>query len=218
MDIMGGVAKGKNLKSDWQRVRNLQSQAQILIFLQQNNIATIEDFADAVVSKHERLKVVTDDIKKSERRLETLATHLAHAENNRVHKSVYQKYKSLAPKTDPAALNSINPFTKSKATKKHEAATKKQEAYYAKHISEIEAYKTATQHFETVMNGRTTLPISEWQKEQKELAAQRYVLCDEFYLLKDEILNMEVIRRSIERIMKGEPQRGQPQKLKGVER
>ena len=173
MDIMGGVAKGKNLKSDWQRVRNLQTQAQILIFLQQNNIATVEDFADTVVRKNERLKVVTDDIKKAERRLETLAVHLAHAENNRTHKAVYQKYKSLAPKTDPATLNSINPFTKSKATKEHEAATKKQEAYYDKHATEIEAYKAAQQHFEAVMNGRSKLPIADWQKEQKELSAKR---------------------------------------------
>ena len=79
-----------------------------------------------------------------------LATHLVHAENNRVHKAVYQKYKSLAPKNEPATLNSINPFTKSKATKEYEAATKKQEAYYEKHAMKIEACKDAQQHFEAV--------------------------------------------------------------------
>ena len=130
---------------------------------------------------------------------------------------VYQKYKSLAPKTDPAALGSINPFTKSKAVKGHEAATKKQEAYYEKHAIEIEAYKSATQHFEAVMNGRTKLPIADWQKEQKDISSKRYALCDEFYSLKDEIPNMEAIRRSIEGLMKGEPQREQPQKSKGAE-
>jgi len=218
MDIMGGVAKGKNLKTDWQRVRNLQTQAQVLIFLQQNNIATVEDFADTVVTKHERLKVVTDDIKKAERRLEMLATHLAHAESNKTHKAVYQKYKSLEPKTNHAALNSINPFTKSKATKEHEAATKKQESYYTKHAAEIEAYQAAQQHFADVMGGRTKLPISDWQKEQKELAAKRYAQCDEFYSLKEEVPNMEAIRRSIEGLMKAEPMREQPQKYKGVER
>ena len=83
----------------------------------------------------------------------------AHAENNRVHKAVYQKYKSLAPKTDPAARGSINPFTKNKAVKKH--------------ATEIEAYKSAQQHFEAVMNGRTKLPIADWQKEQKEISSKR---------------------------------------------
>jgi len=217
-DIYSGIAKGKNLKNDWQRVRSLQTQAQVLIFLQQNNINSVEDFADTVVSKNERLKGVTDDIKKAERRLETLAVHLVHAENNRQHKAVYQKYKSLAPKTDPAHLNSLNPFTKSKAVKEHEAATKKQDDYYTKHADAIQAYQAAQSHFEAVMNGRTSLPIKDWQNEQKELAAKRYTLCDEYYSLKDEIPNMEAIRRSIETIMRDEPQRGQPMRAYEADR
>jgi len=143
--------------------------------------------------------------------------HLAHADNNRQHKAVYQKYKSLAPKTDPAALNSINPFTKSKATKEHDAATKKQDEYYNKHADAIQAYRAAQEHFTAVMNGRTTLPIKDWQKEQKELAAKRYTLCDEYYSLKDEIPNIEAVRRSVETIMRDEPNRGQPKRTHGAE-
>jgi len=150
--------------------------------------------------------------------LETLVTHLTHAENNRQHKAVYQKYKSLAPKTDPAALNSLNPFTKNKATKEHEAATKKQEAYYEKHAVAIEAYQSAQQHFTAVMNGRTELPISDWQKEQRELSNKRYKLCDEYYSLKDEIPNMEAIRRSIEGLMKNESLREQAMLIHSAER
>ena len=97
-------------------------------------------------------------------------------------------------------------------------ATKKQDAYYKKHAPEIKAYQAAQQHFEATMNGRTKLPIVDWQKEQKEVAAKRYVLCDEFYLLKEEIPNIEAIRRSIEGLMKAESMREQPQKLKSVER
>ena len=68
------------------------------------------------------------------------------------------------------------------------------------------------------MNGRTKLPIADWLKEQKEVAAKRYALCDEFYSLKDEIPNIEAIRRSIEGLMKAEPMRAQPQKFIDVER
>jgi len=209
-DIYGGIAKGKNLKNDWQKVRSIQTQAKVLIFLQENNINSLEDFADTVVRKNGRLKDVIDDIKKAERRLETLAVHLTHADNNRRHKAVYQKYKSLAPKTDPAALNSINPFTKSKATREHEAATKKQDEYYTKYADAIQAHQAAQTYFVGVMNGRTKLPIVDWQKEQKELAAKRYTLCDEYYSLKEEIPNMEAIRRSIETIMRDKPNRAQP--------
>ena len=122
-----------------------------------------------------------------------------------------------APKTDPAALKSINPFTKNKATEEQVASTKKQKAYYKKYATEIEAYKAAQQHFETTMNGRTKLSIANRQKEQKEISSKRYALCDEFYSQKDEIPNMEAIRRSIEGLMKGELMREQPQKIKGAE-
>ena len=62
------------------------------------------------------------------------------------------------------------------------------------------------------MNGRTKLPIADWQKEQKELAAKRYALCDEYYALKEEVPNMEAIRRSVENLMREDlqAQRTQP--------
>lgn len=106
-----------------------------------------------------------------------------------------------------------------KTVKEHDTATKKQEAYYEKHAAEIEAYQAATQHFTAVMNGRTGLPVAAWHNEQKALAAKRYTLCDEFYSLKEEIPNMEAIRRSVEGLMKDEPQIiKQPIKVNGIER
>jgi len=70
----------------------------------------------------------------------------------------------------------------------------------------------ANRHGLAVMNGRTKLPIADWQMEQKELAAKRHALCDEYYALKEEIPNMEAIRRSIEGLMKDEPNRAQPKR------
>jgi len=207
IDIMGGVAKGKDMERQWQRIKNLQTSAKVLNFLTSNNITDMDEFSNKVVRIHERLGEVAGEIQKAERRLGTLAEHLAHAENIHQHKSIYQKYKSLAPKTDPAALGSINPFTKSRATKEHEAATNKQEAYYDKHAEEIQAYQHAKQHFDNVMNGRKDLSIKEWQDEQKKLLAKRYALCDEFYRLKGEIPNVEAIRRSVESLIREDTQR-----------
>jgi len=39
---------------------------------------------------------------------------------------------------------------------------------------ERQVYQAAQQHFTAAMNGRTKLPIKDWQKEQNELAAKRY--------------------------------------------
>jgi len=201
VDIMGRIADGKNLKSNWQRVRNLQTTAKILSFLTKHDISSVENFSDTVVRINERLKTVTDDINKAERQLETLATHLDHADNHKAHKAVYQKYKRLTPKADHAELNSLNPFTKNKATKDYEAATQQQNAYYEKHAEEIQAYLAAKQHFDAVMNGRKYLPIKDWKKEQRDLIAKRYALCDEYYSIKEETSSLEAIRRSIESLI-----------------
>jgi len=68
------------------------------------------------------------------------------------------------------------------------------------------------------MNGRTQLPISDWQKEQQQLLKKRYGLCEKFYTLKDEIKSAETIRRSMEKIMRDEPQRAEPMRAHGVDR
>ena len=148
MDIMGGISDSKNLKSKWQKIKNLKTSANVLNFLTSNNITGMDEFCDKCVQIHEQLREVTGEIQKAERRLTTLAEHLAHAENGKTHKAVYQKYKSLEPKKDTTAMNSINPFTKKKATAEYETAVKKQKAYHAKHAKEIQLYKNAVKHFE----------------------------------------------------------------------
>jgi len=212
IEIMGGVASGKNLQSQWQRIRNLKTTAKVLNFLANNNITDMDEFCNKVVQIHERLGEVSTDIQKTERRLGTLAEHLVHVENLKTHKAVYQKYKSLAPKTDLAAFNSINPFTKNKAIKEHEAASKKQDAYYDKHADEIQAYENAKRYLDGVMNGREKLPTKEWQAEQKKWLTKRYGLCEKYYTLKDEIQSVETIRRSVENLMREDlqAQRTQP--------
>ena len=68
------------------------------------------------------------------------------------------------------------------------------------------------------MNGRTMLPIADWQREQKELSAKRYALCDEYYDIKAELPHMEDIRRSVETLMRDEPNSEQPTKTRGMAR
>ena len=59
------------------------------------------------------------------------------------------------------------------------------------------------------MNGKTLSPdtVKAWEKEALELTAKKFELCDEFYRLKDEVKNVETLRRGAENIMKEcEPQ------------
>ena len=217
IDVMSQITEVKNLNNRWQKIARLQVQAQILIFLQDNNITDMEHFVAKVTEMNEELKDVSDEIKSADRRLETLALHLAHCENRKQHKGIYDKYKSLAPKED-SAINSLNPFTKKKAVTSHEAATKKQNTFYEKHSAEIEAYKDAEAYLKAVLNGRTQIPINTWQSQQKEMTAKRFALAEKFYGIKDEIKSAEVLRRGLEELMQGEHHLArQKSKSKGAE-
>ena len=82
---------------------------------------------------------------------------------------------------------------------------KKREAYYAKHKTEIEAFKDAREYLNAVMNGRTDPPpIKEWRKEQQSLTAAKFALCERYYALQDEVRSVEQLRKGAENIMRDE--------------
>ena len=146
--------------------------------------------------------------------LDTLALHLAHVENLRKHKAVYKKYQSLVPKNNTTSPSSFNPFTKSKAAKEHEAAAKKHGAYYDKHAVEIRLYEKAKEHFDAVMNGRKDLPVAKWHTEQKALTAERFMLAENYYRLKDEVKSVEVLRRGLKELMQDAVKSEQHKKIR----
>jgi len=177
----------------------------------------MEQFVNKVKKINEDLLAVSDEIKKVDRRAETLVTHLMHCENRKQHKIIHDKYKALTPKKDNAAMNSINPFTKKKAVADHDAAVAKQETFYEKHSVEIETYKTAQDYLKAVLNGRTEIPIQTWKKEQTDLAVHRYSLGEKFYTIKDEIRMTEVVKKGIDNLMQDAIRDVERSRAKGTE-
>ena len=218
LSIMQPVADVKNQQSHWQRIADLKTRAKVLIFLQQNNITDFENFANKVRKLGDDLLAVSDEIKKTDRRMDTLTLHLSHCENRKQHKAVYDKYKKLTPKKDNAAMNSLNPFTKKKAIADYATALAKQEAFYDKHSAEIESYKTAQEYLKAVLNGRTEIPTGAWKKEQADLAKRRYSLGENFYAIKDEIRMTEVIKKGIDNLMQNMDRDKQHTRTQGVDR
>ena len=203
IDVMSQIAEAKNLSSRWQKIASLQTQAQILIFLQDNNITDMEHFVDKVTQMNEELKDVSDEIKSADRRLETLTLHLTHCENRKAHKGIYDKYISLAPdKVESGGI--LEMLTKKRQTAAEKQAAK-QNAFYEKHSAEIEAYKDAESYLKTALNGRTQIPINTWQSEHKELTAKRFALAEKFYGIKNEIKSAEILRQGLEELMQNEP-------------
>lgn len=167
IDMMTRIADGKNLENRWAKLRNLQTQAKVLVFIQRNNITDMAQLVRTIETINEKYKDIADKVQKAERRLDTLATHITMYETRTQHRAVYNEY---AKTKDP----------------------KKREAFYAKHGAEIEAFKEARDYLNAVMGDRTDPPpIKDWRKEQQSLTASKFALTERYYALQDEIRSVE---------------------------
>ena len=175
---MSSIAVGKQTQNQWSTLRNLKARASVLMFLQRNHIDNMEQLVNRITDINEEFKEVSDEIKKVERRLDTLALHFHHYENYKKHKDMYAKYKKLDPK--------------------------KAEAFYDKHHEAIQEYEAARTHLNGVMGDNKTLPIKAWEKEQRTLTGKKFDLCERYYSLQDEVRSVELLRKGTDAIMREE--------------
>ena len=94
------------------------------------------------------------------------------------HKALYKQYQQLKPN--------------------------KREAFGNIHSSGIILYEAAEKYLGTHMNGKTTLPIKAWKSEAARLTAEKDKLYGEFYRLKEEVKEVETIRRNVESMARDE--------------
>ena len=191
VSVMSHVADGKNLNSRYQKIANLKIQAKLLIFIQENDINDFSAFADIITHLHQSQYDLANAIKKEERRISTLNQHLAQVDIFKQHKAVYTKYKSLDPK--------------------------KRNTFSDKHSEEITAYEVASKYLKEHLNGYNKIPEKAWRDERDELLAARYAHVEEYYNLKDDVRNAEVLRKGAENIMREDASRAQPQRTQNME-
>jgi hypothetical protein len=161
--------------------------ANIHNFMIENGIFDMSAVKSKAEQMYDRSRKLADNMKKIDRRLDTLATHLAQYE-------IYKKHKLIARKFN-------------------ELKGKSQNEFHEKHSKEIQAYKTATDYLKKVMNGKTPIPVKAWEAEQKKLTDDRWTLCDEYYKLRGEIKTVESLRRSAEKLINDiKPERHSPQR------
>jgi cell division protein FtsB len=169
MEIMGRISGGKNLSAQWAKIADLKTQANVLMFLQNNNIADVEQLADKVTKINEEYYDISKKINAAERRMKTLNEHLSQYDNLKNSEAIYDEYRAVKPS--------------------------KQEAFYNRHFEQIRLYQDAERYFDGVMNGRTKLPIKKWRSELDTLTAERVSLVEKYYSLRGEVRNVEVLRR-----------------------
>jgi len=191
IEALENIISGRESKSRWSKIADLKSFAKAFSFLQANSITTLPQLRDKVSEMYGQYDDVSVKIKKAERRLKVLDEHIKQSETYLKNKAVYEHYKNTKPK--------------------------KQEAYYRQHSAEIILYESADRYLKKVMNGRTNLPIKKWKAEAAQLTAEKNRLYQDFYKLRDEVREVEIIKRNVEQVMQADVPKRSVTRNKGME-
>ena len=176
VSVMNSIANSKNLDNQWKKLADLKTRASVFMSLQNNGIIDMAQLVDKVEKMSDEYYEVSKKIHAVDRRLGTLSQHLEQYDNYKQCRDIYVKYKQLDPK--------------------------KRDVFYDKHAEEIQLYETAKRYLDGVMNGRKDIPVKSWRAEQSKLTDDRFSLCEDYYRLKDEIRNVEMLRKGVDNLMR----------------
>ena len=191
VSVMSHIADAQNLNTRWKKISNLKTQARVLIFLQENDITDFSSLASKISHLHQSQYDLANIIKKEECRISTLNQHLAQVDIFKQYKVVYAKYKSLDPKM--------------------------RDLFYDKHSEEITAYQSASKYLKEHLNGHEKIPEKSWRAELDRLLVQRFANLDKYYMIRDDVKSVEVIRKNVEAVMRAETRREQPKRTREME-
>ena len=79
-------------------------------------------------------------------------------------------------------------------------------------------FTTAKDYLKGVMNGKTTIPTKTWRTEYAKLIAERKNLNQRYLALKEEVKEVEQIRKSVYNILRQEQREQQPSRAQDMER
>ena len=190
-------------------IYSLKSAANMLMFLTDNNISDMSDLENKVDLMHKRQSTFLGRLKPVERQLKTLDEHIKQADNYKKYKAVSRHYNDLYSEYQ-SAQNATGLFAKSKAQKALDFANN----YYESNRTELTLFNAAERYIKDVMQGRydpkKLPPITKWKAEFKTLSADKDLIYREYYSLKDEVKEVEKVRRQVEGILREDKGRSVP--------
>jgi hypothetical protein len=142
---------------------------------------------------------VGDKLKPVERRLKTLDEHIRHSENFKACRPIKARYDKLYAEYQ-ALEKASGLFAERKARNALDAANE----YYESNRMEITLYEAAERYLKDVLQARfdpkKLPPITKWKEERTAKTAEKGKLEQEYMRLKDEIREVEIVRKAAEQI------------------
>ena len=169
----------------YQSVNNLKASAKMMNFLSENSITDYDDLVNKLHSMIGKQRDIANEIKPIERRLKTLDVHIQKADDYFEYKPIYEEYEGIK-------------------------RPKKKQAFAYKYDYEMKMYNSAKTYIDDVMNGKRPIPRKAWRKERENLTAEKDRLYQDYYTLKNEVKEIEQIKKSVYEILKLEERERQP--------
>jgi peptidoglycan hydrolase CwlO-like protein len=180
-DIISGILSGGGSKSRYAKIVDLQTAAKVLNFLTSNHISTLPELREKASDFYGRQNEIGGKLNRLDRRMKTLDEHIKQTEIRREHHRDYKLYQQEKPKNKPQ--------------------------FFEQFRKELTLYKAAERYLKGVLNGRTSIPIKDWKAEREKLTAEKQNLRREYERLKNEVREVEIIRKTAEQIARAtEPQ------------
>ena len=157
-------------------------------FLSENNITDYDDLIVKLRSMISKQREISTQIKPIERRIKDLDEHIKQGENYKKYKGIYERY------------NSIEPSLTDKIFKRDPKAD-----FYREHDTQIILFESADKYLKEHLNGKVkTPPLKKWKAEREEKTAEKDRLYKGYYALKEEVKEVEQIKKSVYEILRME--------------
>jgi len=193
----------------------LKNGVDIFNFLHDNEIYSIVDLEIKVKTMQGKVNSVREELKKVERRVGTLEEHIRHSENFKNYRKFKVRYEELY-----SQYRAARKPTGGGAERKMQKALDAANDYYETHHSELAMFESAEQYLRNVLQERfdpkTLPPITKWREELFVKTAEKDMLYQEYYTLKDETVKVEKIKRSVTDILQSDEPKRVPQKIRGM--
>jgi chromosome segregation ATPase len=191
-DVLSEMLNSDKQRSQYAQIRNLKMAAKTLMFIQNNNLSTIEDLRGKVGDLYDERQAMSDKLTPFKRRIKTLDEHLWHSENFKKDRKIAEKRDALF--AEAHKLDSQSLIFKGKA----KAASEKAEAYEWRNLNALQDYDAAEKYLRGVLQKRfdpAKLPTAKWRQERETLAQELGGLNTEYEILKEQVREVELIRK-----------------------
>jgi len=186
VDIVREILERGQQRNGYGQTRELKTLERVFNYLQKNNISTLPELRKQFGEIQERFGSVRDNLIFYERQINVLDENIRQAEIYKQNKALYMEYQQIKPR--------------------------KQAAFYEANRAELMLFEAAERHLKDCAISSSNTPLKPWKEERAELVAEYNKMYAEYAVLKEQVLDVENVRMTVEQIIRKmnrkEPEKG----------